>query len=251
MKRHALMLMTLLISSPLFGCSASAEPDDAELADESIVGGTTDTTHPNVVYVGGIADNSGNDWCTGVLIGTKTVLTAAHCLFDYNDKPISRAYVRFSWGGKALWGKATRNPQYSGNAENDTGIILLDQAVSNQKPSPFATKQANAGDTIKVVGYGQTAENSPMSKVRKIATAKITSVDSGKLIFTNPPKSTGYTCWGDSGAPDFMTRNGVDVVVGIDSTGLCNPGKAIWDPQVSASKNFILSASGGNAQPER
>ncbi|HVO31509.1 MAG TPA: trypsin-like serine protease, partial [bacterium] len=148
-------------------CGGMAPGPDEPLAGSAnpIVGGTTDTGHPNVVLVLRTTGNS-SYICTGTVIGPSVILTAGHCTqpdLDPTHYLILAGvapFTHFDWKANAT--AIHPNPAYVGQSntfQNDDGIIILDRIAP---VTPMAWQQNNAdailtvGAAFTAVGYGVT-----------------------------------------------------------------------------------------------
>jgi secreted trypsin-like serine protease len=168
--------------------------------------------------------------CTATLIGTRTVLTASHCVTEQKKAPYSVvAQLDFVLGGqKYLSASVVMHPQYDFPVWDspDVAVVRLSQAVTGVQPIVVAMDQPKVGEAITVVGFGQTATNNTVSSgTKRIGTATINKVDPQAFEFNGTASSI---CYGDSGGPTFATRQGMEVQIGVHAvlakSGLCEDG---------------------------
>jgi V8-like Glu-specific endopeptidase len=220
------VLASLLVTGGLIGCGV-AEGTAAPIAERSseIVGGTMDNADPAVVALTVAYHGTYAQYCTGTLVGPKTVVTAAHCIDAYGP---ANYFVNF--GTYAVQPTQTMavaqqfaHPQYDENVgdSHDFGVLQLANPVLNvtpieMNPDPFT--QADVGRAIRHVGYGDTngagAGNGTKREVlytlRQVSLALLESGAQGK-----------QTCHGDSGGPGLMVMPGspLEKLVGVVSFG--------------------------------
>lgn len=118
----------------------------------------------------GQVEIAGNGYCTGVLIATDLVLTAAHCVYDRAGNPIDAAHLQFRAGLRDGVSIADRTvarlvaahayrPQdgmTADNVRNDAALLELSEPVLATVAAPFALHQnARPGDRVSVVSYGK------------------------------------------------------------------------------------------------
>lgn len=201
------------ILSLLAGACVAPESESAPKTSQGyqpIVGGTVDNGDPAVpaIYIGG-------GLCTGTLISPHVILTAGHCI-----SPANQTQVDFN--GTVIQAVATQDHQ-----TGDIGLIAM-QSAGPVAPIPIAREPLDnhIGELVRIVGFGVTCENCNDSDVKRQGTATLDHVtlEEGGLVYTtNDPQGT---CYGDSGGPNFMMINGVEVVAGETTTGtdICGSG---------------------------
>jgi hypothetical protein len=155
--------------------------------------------------------NRGSQHCTGTLIKTDVVLTAAHCIEKINCSSLS---VENSSGSQKIKpSTCIEHPGYGGSVHvpqrNDVAILLLESAFQNISPVKINTPENSAvvDDLAVFAGYGINENNTDILK----ATFNYISSVSTEVISTFYRRGNinrGTTCSGDSGGPLFIYKSG-------------------------------------------
>lgn len=172
----------------------------------------------------GRLDIAGEGFCTGALIATNLVLTAAHCLYDKRSgERINHENIEFLAGwrnGRASAYRSIRravvHPNYtledtglaSGRVRNDLALLELSQPIRNRAITPFSTAaRPRKGDVVGVVSYAKDRSEAPSLQ----EVCEVLAKQDGVLVTTC---DVGF---GSSGAPIFTFRNGKAHVVSVIS----------------------------------
>ena len=238
--RKLLALLAVLATTLAVGLVPAGAVTDGELDGEG---------HP---YVGLMVaqDSKGNPlWrCSGTLLSSTLFLTAGHC----TEAPAAHVEIWFDADVESgipengypnegdAGGTPYTHPQYNPNAFYlfDLGAVVLDKPMKVGKYGKLpaldvldalATRRDTQNVDFTAVGYGL-QESFPDAaswkennvRVRMVAHPKLNQINGGlvgdfSLLLSNNA-STGGTCFGDSGGPNFLGGSGV--IAGVTSFGL-------------------------------
>ena len=206
--------------------------------------------HPHVVLL--VMDVGGEPAyrCSATMIAPKVVLTAGHCTSNYPDEPYTGMRIftesdvqngdnNYPYKGKnSIEAKAWyTHPDYETAPffYHDVGIVILkasyDPGVFGELPEAdqldvLATQRGQQDVTFTAVGYGDQRINPVFleaDKIRMYAEPHLLQINTPgftgdfSLLLSNN-HSTGGTCFGDSGGPNFLGDS--NVVAGVTSYGL-------------------------------
>ena len=194
-------------------------------------------------------DAEGNPlWrCSGTLLSDTVFLTAGHC----TEAPAAHVEIWFDADVQSgipgngypfdgdVGGTPHTHPDYDPNAffVRDVGVVVLDESFPSPNGEYGALPTLNQLDSLKTkrglqnvsftaVGYGLQLINPvfvEQERVRMVAHPKLNQInvpgftgDFSLLLSNN--HSTGGTCFGDSGGPNFLGDS--NVVAGVTSFGI-------------------------------
>ncbi|KAG8310468.1 Trypsin-like serine protease [Homalodisca vitripennis] len=189
-------------------------------------------------------------WCGGSLIGSRHILTAAHCTKDTRQRPFQARQFTVRLGDIDLRREdEPSSPQTYRVAEvrahprfsrvgfyNDIAVLVLDRAVRKSRyiipvclPAPSYRFNRFVGEQPTVVGWGTTYYGGKESTVqRQVALPVWKNEDCDKTYFQ--PINENFicaglkeggkdACQGDSGGPLVLKKNGRWMQIGIVSFG--------------------------------
>lgn len=248
MHRALLLSLAALTASLAAGCApvqpgAETTEEDTDETESAIIGGMTSVTRKRVVSIQVPKAGGGSKhWCTGYVVGSRAVITAAHCLcepgvtkddFTFHNRVHAADTDPMTKKGttEVLKVESTllmNDTCAKGWAGADVALLVLNKPVNipGIKPgfnTPFFSFPKNPGtQDFHAFGYGRTVYNQPSPATRKRVLVRFDENKAGQPagFETEPYKKDdewqGTLCHGDSGAPLFI--NG-DQFVAVHSSG--------------------------------
>jgi len=210
-----------------------APPEQAVVAEPRIIGGAraSISDHPWTVY---LRTASGFQFCGGTLVGSSSVVTAAHCSVDSTPGTLfvvaGREDTQSAEGIVAAVTDIWVHPEFDRvRYRNDVSILTVDRALP-YGVLPLATGEDTAlyapGTPAEILGWGTTEGGSvsrfllsaevPVSSDASCAQAYGTSYDPTVMTCAGLPQGGVDACQGDSGGP--LVAGGR--LIGITSFGI-------------------------------
>lgn len=198
--------------------------------DDAIVQGTR-ASPGEFTYLASLQTFQGFHFCAGVLIDTKTIVTAAHCVANgQTNFQIKLNTINIRQGNLVRPRAITVNPGYNGQGvDNDIAVIELTQPYTTVSPIPYDVTTGVPQGSAVIAGYGRTrgggqgSDNLLKIKVPIVpaATCQLASPIFNGLTqnmicmgFANGAIDGG-ACQGDSGGP--IVQDGT--LLGVTSWG--------------------------------
>ncbi len=209
----------------------------------------------------GRVDIADGGYCTGSLVASNLVLTAAHCVFDHTGKRRDASSLQFRAGLSNGTAIATRSvgrfvvaDGYTpgvgmtiDNIRTDAALLELTEAIPTAVAGPFVPyENPRPGDKLSVVSYGQSRDRAP-SRQRECN------------ILWRQQGLVSFDCnvtFGSSGAPVFTDGAYRAQIVSLVVGGSKNPDGSTTaygmhlPPVLSALKSKLRSAPPAQTEPQ-
>ncbi|WP_026253035.1 S1 family peptidase [Streptomyces sp. PsTaAH-124] len=205
-------LATALIAGPLAVCAAPA----------SAVTGTP-VTDASFAFTAQVVVGDHDRGCSGVLVDTEWLLTAASCFADNPASDLTvpagkpKAKTTATVGRADLSGTdgAVREiVELVPRADRDVVLARLNRPVTNVAPVALAATAPAAGEELKFAGYGRDkTEWAPL----KLHTGALTVDSADATTATVTGKDGAAACMGDTGGPVVRTAGGTPQLVALNS----------------------------------
>lgn len=225
MVRGALALVLALL-----GCSGEREPALARTS-EPVLGGVLDDSHPSVVALRTTPDAPRATFCSATAIGPRAVLTAAHCVHNFDVATLS-----LTTGALARSPETTISveqthvaPGFTGDPNVDTAAgtdlaVVIAKSELGVPVVPLSRAAPSIGAHVTLVGYGlSSATDLETRGTRRSAEVIISGVCSLLVQFGDDVTNA---CHGDSGGPLLSRGTAVEELVAVVSygrTAKCEP----------------------------
>ncbi|MFJ1592477.1 S1 family peptidase [Kitasatospora albolonga] len=242
----------IAIAAPAFTSTAAAAPNP-------IVGGEQATS--TYSFMGSIQVN-GSHYCGASLISPGWMVTALHCTYGNGALPASALRVRIgsndrlSGGTLAGVSQIVRPSSSPSMAGQDIALLRLSSQVAHT-PVPITSATPADNSATRLLGWGQTCPQRGCSSsapryLKQLDTKVLPDssctgmVNSRELCIAGTTSNTA--CYGDSGGPALVNRNGRLELAGATSrsgstSSTCGVGGAVYT-DLAAWKSWIQQYTG-------
>ncbi|XP_059622972.1 trypsin alpha-3-like [Phlebotomus argentipes] len=237
------------------------EPDDMDDNPEfqsRVVGGTSATSAAQFPYQASLRTAANAHFCGATIIGTRTVLSAAHCTVGRGVgavRVVVGTHLRLSGGVSHAVNRIVNHPSYNANTiAFDVSIVQTSATFTfnnNVRQWGIGSAHVGGGVTAVVSGWGQTSHPGSLPNALQWASLTVLTnaqcrnghtANNAQLVFDHKICTFTRTgqgiCMGDSGGPLVIGNN----VIGIPSWVIpCARGFPDVYDRVSSHRNWIIS----------
>jgi hypothetical protein len=261
--------MRARLSAALILCSCGpvelggAPQSRAAVQRDAIIGGTVDNGDPEVfeLLIVDTANPNNGAGCSATLIGSKTLLTAAHCVDPRTIMATAIDIYALNQTNDQNVGfnqmihvtKMQYHPNWDPmTLSNDMGLALLEHSPQGVNPKPWNTQAIDnlTGQPLRAAGYGATMGGTNPTGGGTKREVSLTFVQIAAEQFELGDMTGHGICHGDSGGPSFYTfGDGVERIVGVHSFTISQDCLDGADSRTDAFKPFIMTWISQNETP--
>jgi secreted trypsin-like serine protease len=241
-------LIFSLCMTVLTGCGGGSGDSEASPAETSlcvtplrVLGGASCSNLPSpVVGISIQYDNGTSGLCSGSVISSTSVLTAAHCFLAAATSSVDIYNSKETISGTTITLHPGVAVTITGEVRNDLAIVTLSKPFSDIVPLRVTSASPRVGTELLVYGYGLD-DNGNSGTLRA---GRLTTSGNNSFFITANAKAGINPCNGDSGGPALMASNGGYVITGVLSAGstkACSEGDINFYTRLdsTSTRNFI------------
>jgi len=194
---------------------------------DAILSGSLDFGDPEI-FAMYMRYPTGGALCSSTLIGRRTLLTAAHCVYPEGGKsPVIKVtdHISFDFAPASEWITAVKSvyhPAYDPvQFKNDIAVVVL----SKEPPAPLKPWNGESLDAVplyvplRVMGYGITNNDLDDSGLKRTGKTRLDATRPDQIDIGKSGANKSGICSGDSGGPTVYTfPDGSERVIGVHST---------------------------------
>jgi MYXO-CTERM domain-containing protein len=217
MRLASLALVVALAVPFTTGCSraTSGDPEPVATASDEIKNGTSASAYPESVLVDLYQGGQLTAYCSGSLIAPQVVLTAGHCVFQFNSWHIHAPYANqsatASSGTTYDW---TNTSDTVDPSMHDIGLIFLDSPITLSSYPTIASSPLSDGSSVVNIGR---IRNGQLSTTGLYVTGSVTVHNGQQYGYPYDYEAVDWIESGDSGGPDEQV--GTHTIVAVNSGG--------------------------------